>query len=89
MLPRSKYDASFRPAVITINALAAVGALASMFVILVRVPALSTTRLEVLFGTLQGTAVALLFTLMALLVDLIYIVYRADHPLTGDGQPLG
>jgi hypothetical protein len=81
MLPRSKHDSSFRPVVIVLNVLALVGALASGFVVLVRVPALSTTKLDALFGTLQGTAVFLLFTLIALLIDLIYMVYRTNWPL--------
>jgi hypothetical protein len=81
MLPRSKHDSSFRPLVIVLNVLALVGALASMFVVLVRVPALSSTKLEALFGTLQGTAVGLLFALLALLINLIYIVYRTNRPL--------
>ena len=81
MLPRSKHDSSFRPLVIVLNVLASVGTLASFFVVLVRVPALSTTKLEALFGTLQGTAVALLFVLIALLIDLIYMVYRTNWPL--------
>ncbi len=84
MLPRSKHDSSLRPVVILLNVLAAVGALASMFVVLVRVPALSATKLESLFGTLQGTAVALLFTVTALLIDLIYMVYRANCPAVGN-----
>ena len=89
MLPRSKHDSSFRPMVIVLNVLAAVGTLASMFVVLVRVPALSTTKLEELFGTLQGTAVALLFTLIALLIDLIYMVYRTNWPLIrGEAEAL-
>jgi hypothetical protein len=89
MLPRSKHDPALKPLVITLNVLAFVGALASMFVVLVRVPALSTTKLEALFGTLQGTAVALLFSIIALLIDLTYLVYRANRPLAGDRQPQG
>ena len=87
MLARSKYAPALKPMVIGCNVLALVGALASMFVVLVRVPALSTTKLEALFGTLQGTAVALLFSVIALLIDLTYLVYRSNRPLVGDGQP--
>ncbi len=87
MLPRSKHEPAFKPLVIALNVLAFVGALASMFIVLVRVPALSTTKLETLFGTLQGTAVALLFSMIALIVDLMYVVYRANRPLVGGGQP--
>jgi hypothetical protein len=87
MLPRSKYDPALKPMIVACNVLAMVGALASVFVILVRVPALSTTKLEALFGTLQGTAVALLFSVIALLIDLTYLVYRANRPQVGDGRP--
>ena len=72
-----------RPLVILLNAMAAVGALASMFVVLIRVPALASTKLEELSGTLQGTAVALLFVLVALLIDLIYMVYRTSRASAG------
>ena len=71
--------ANARPLVILLNSMAAVGALASVFVVLVRVPALATTKLEELSGTLQGTAVALLFVVMALLIDLIYMVHRTSR----------
>jgi hypothetical protein len=81
---RAKINANARSVVILLNTLAGIGALASLFVILVRVPALSTTKLEELMGTLQGAAVALLFTIMALLIDLIYMVHRAT--LSGQGK---
>src|SRR5262249_49860801 len=68
-----------RPIVILLNSMAMIGALASMFVILVRIPALATTKWEVLSGTLQGTAVALLFVVVALLIDVIYLVHRASR----------
>jgi hypothetical protein len=86
MLPRSKYDHTFRPAVITTNVLAFVGAVASVFVMLVRVPAMSTTKIEQLFGTLQGTAVTMLFVVTALLINLTYLFYRANCPQIRDGQ---
>jgi hypothetical protein len=86
MLARSKYDPALKPLVIVGNVLAFTGALASLFVILVRVPALSTTKLEALFGTLQGTAVALLFSVVALLIDLTYLVYRANRPTAVERQ---
>ena len=60
------------------------GALASVFIILVRIPALSTTKLEELVGTLQGAAVALLFVILALMINLTYMVHRASAPATGD-----
>jgi hypothetical protein len=87
MLALSKYAPALKPMVIVCNVLAFTGALASLFVILVRVPALSTNKLEVLFGTLQGTAVALLFSVIALLIDLTYLVYRANRPAVGERQP--
>ena len=36
-----------------------------------------------LSGTLQGTAVALLFVLVALLIDLIYMVHRTSRASAG------
>lgn len=75
---RSRILANARQFVIVCCALSAVGALASLFVILVRVPALSSTKLDELLGTLAGTAVALLFAVTALLVNLTYMVYRAN-----------
>ena len=88
---RSKIASNARPLVILLCALSAVGALASVFVILVRVPALSSTKLEELFGTLQGEAVALLFVIVALLVNLTYMVHRAScppsAPLAGASAP--
>jgi hypothetical protein len=87
---RSKFDAAIKSMAIFCSALCAVGAVASVFVILVRVPALSNTKLEVLFGTLQGAAVGLLFAIAALLVNLTYMVYRAGRlpsgPSAGDGR---
>ena len=71
--------ANARPLVILLNSMAAVGALASVFIVLVRVPALAMTKLEELYGTLQGMAVALLFVVMALLIDLIYLVHRTSR----------
>ncbi len=88
MRSRSKFDPAIKPLAITCVVLCAVGAIASVFVILFRVPALSSTKLEVLCGTLQGTAVALLFAIAALVVNLTYMVYRANRPLLRDaGQP--
>ena len=40
--------------ILLLRTVSAVGALASVFVILVRVPALSTTKLDELVGTLRG-----------------------------------
>jgi len=48
-----------------------------LFVILIRVPALAQTKLELLFGTLQGVAVGLLFAIAALLINLTVMVRRA------------
>ncbi len=77
--------ANARPLVILLTSLAGIGALASVFIILVRVPALSTTKLEELMGTLEGTAVALLFAVMALLINLTYLVHRAGfRPAEGE-----
>ena len=75
---REKIIANARSIVILLSSMCGIGALASLFVILVRVPALSTTKLEALMGTLEGAAVALLFAVVALLVNLTYLVHRAS-----------
>jgi hypothetical protein len=67
MFSRPKFDRMLRPLTLLCVVLCLVGALASVFVILVRVPAVATTKLELLFGTLQGVSVALLFGIAALL----------------------
>jgi hypothetical protein len=77
--------ANARPLVILLSCLAGIGALASVFIVLVRVPALSNTKLEELMGTLAGMAVALLFMVMALLINLTYLVHRAGcRPADGE-----
>lgn len=66
--------------------LSAVGALAGVFIILVRVPALAQTKMEELFGTLVGAAVSLLFVVLALLINLTIMVYGAvRRPADSDG----
>jgi hypothetical protein len=66
--------------------LCGVGAVAGMIVVLVRVPALADTRLDVLFGTLQGAAVSLLFGIVALLINLTLMVRRATRQLATAGE---
>ncbi len=85
---RSRFLANARPIVILCCGMCAVGALASVFIILVRIPALSTTKLEDLVGTLQGVAVALLFCILAIMINLTYMVHRASTPAAGDKQPV-
>jgi hypothetical protein len=66
-----------------------VGELACVFVILVRVPSVATTKLELLFGTLQAVSVGLLFGIALLLINLTYMVRRATNPpspMTGNGH---
>jgi hypothetical protein len=74
-------------------ALCAVGASASGYVILVRLPSIASTKLDLLFGTLQGVAVGLLFAIAALLVNLTYMVRRENrpsaNPSVGDGNNHG
>ena len=57
--------------------LSLVGAVAGMFITLVRVPALAKTKLEVLLGTLQAGAFTLLFVVLALLIHLTLVVVQA------------
>lgn len=58
-------------------ALCMLGAGASLFIVLVRVPVLAGTRLELLFGTLLGVAVGLLFAIAGLLIGLAHVLRRA------------
>jgi hypothetical protein len=55
------------------------GAIAAMFVVLVRLPALANTKLEMLFGVLQGTGVSLLFAVAGLLINLTMMLRRVTH----------
>jgi hypothetical protein len=59
-------------------ALCMLGAAASLFVVLVRVPALAVTKLELLFGTLLGVAVGHLFAIAGLLLALISLLRRSS-----------
>ena len=89
MRMRQRVEAAAKPLVVFFSSLCAVGAVAAAFVVLVRVPALASTRLDVLFGTLQGSAVCLLFVTTGLLINLTAMVYRVTHPSplppVGDG----
>jgi hypothetical protein len=76
---RSRIEEMMRPFVIVVAALCGVGALASLFIVLVRVPAMAGSKLELLFGTLLGTAVGLLFGIVALMINLTYLVHRANR----------
>jgi hypothetical protein len=58
------------------------GAIATMSVVFVRLPALAASKMEVLFGTLLVTAVSLLFGIAGLLVILLLMVRRATRPRT-------
>jgi hypothetical protein len=82
MWVRSRIDELMKPLAILGSALCGVGAAAALFVILVRLPAIASTKLELLFGTLQGVAVGLLFAIAALLINLTYMVRRAIRPPT-------
>ncbi len=52
------------------STLSLVGAAFTSYVVLVRIPALAVTKLDLLLGTLQGVAVGLLFAIAASLVSL-------------------
>src|SRR5918997_980193 len=80
MRVQQRIETAAKPLVIFLTSLCAVGTIAATFIILVRVPALAGTRLEMLFGTLLGAAVALLFIVTALMVNLTAMVYRATRP---------
>ena len=90
MWRRSRLDSSIKFLAILCSILCAVGAVTAIFVVLVRLPTMAGTKLELLFGTLQGVAVGLLFAIAALLINLTSMVRRASrlstHPLDGDGR---
>jgi hypothetical protein len=90
MTKRSRPDATIKSLAIFASALCGVGAAAAFFVVLVRLPAIASTKLDLLFGTLQGVAVGLLFAIAALLINLTYMVRRANLLLSlasvGDGN---
>ncbi|WP_165064862.1 hypothetical protein [Paludisphaera rhizosphaerae] len=62
-----------------------VGSLASLFVLLVRVPALAVSRMDELYGTLLGAAVAMAFVIAALLINLTLMVYTATNATVPQG----
>jgi hypothetical protein len=87
---RTRFDAMSKPLAAFAMALCLVGAAAAMYVVLVRLPALALTKLDLLLGTLQGVAVALLFAIAALLIALTHVIRRANCPplpaSVGDGN---
>ncbi len=87
---RPKFEALISVLGIVGVILCLVGAIAGMIVVLVRLPALAHTKLEMLFGVLEGTAVSLLFAIAALLIALTLMVRRATHqptPISWSGRP--
>ena len=90
MRVRPPRDTTIKSLAIFCAAVCGVGSASAMFIIMVRVPALARTKLDLLFGTLLGTAVALLFAIAALLIILTYLVHRASLPPSlppvGDGH---
>jgi hypothetical protein len=89
---RPRFETFLRSSGAVVMLLCAVGAAASMYVVLVRVPALTRTKQEVLSGTLQGVAVGLLFGIVALLINLTLMARRASLQLRlpdGRGEPEG
>jgi hypothetical protein len=68
------------------------GALAGLYICLVRVPALAQSKLEELFGTLLATAVSLLFVVLVLLIHLAVAASRLTRDQTaanlGDGREM-
>jgi hypothetical protein len=66
---RTRFDAMIRTLTVSASALCLVGAAAAFYVVLVRIPALASTKLDLLMGTLLGVAVGLLFAIAALLIS--------------------
>jgi hypothetical protein len=87
---RTRSDAMTKNLAVFASTLSLVGAAFASYVVLVRIPALAVTKLDLLLGTLQGVAVGLLFAIAALLISLTYMVHRANRPPSlasvGDGN---
>jgi predicted transporter len=87
---RTRIDAMGKALAVFASALCLVGAAAAFYVVLVRIPALASTKLDLLLGTLQGVTVGLLFAIAALLISLTYMIRRANRPpplaSVGDGN---
>jgi hypothetical protein len=81
MATRPRFEALFRWLGLVGMLLCGAGAAVGIAVVLIRVPMLAATRLEIIFGTLQGVAVSLLFAIAALLINLTLMIRRASHPL--------
>lgn len=86
METRPRFEALLRRLGLVAMLLCGAGALAGMAVVLIRVPMLATTKLEIVFGTLQGVAVSLLFAIAALQINLTLMHRRASHQLGGAPQ---
>ncbi|GAC1450760.1 MAG: hypothetical protein NVSMB9_35430 [Isosphaeraceae bacterium] len=78
---RPRFEARIRLLGIVGMVLCGGGAIAGMTVVLVRLPSLAATRLDLLFGTLQGVAVSLLFAIAALLINLTLMIRKSTHQL--------
>jgi hypothetical protein len=76
---RPRFEAKIRFLGIVGMVLCGGGAIAGMTVVLVRLPSLAATRLDLLFGTLQGVAISLLFAIAALLINLTLMIRRGTH----------
>jgi len=81
METRPRFEALIRRSGFVAMLLCGVGAVAGIVVVLIRVPTLATTKLEIVVGTLQGVAISLLFAIAALLINLTLMIRRGSHPL--------
>ncbi len=89
MKSQSRRDLLIKCLMIYTSVACAVGTAACLFIVLVRVPALAETKRDLLFGTLQGVAVSLLFAVTALLINLTFLVYRGRRRVAASlvGEP--
>jgi uncharacterized membrane protein YhaH (DUF805 family) len=60
-------------------ALCLTGAVVSMIVVIIRMPTLASSKWELLFGTIVGTALGLLFGIASLLLALTVMVRRLSR----------
>lgn len=75
----TKRNAVIRTLVILCTVFCSIGTTASLYVVLVRVPEIATTKLDVLFGTLLGVTLGLLFAIAALLTHCMVMLSRLNR----------
>ncbi len=90
MEDRPRSEAPFRVFLMVGILLCLGGAVVTVYVVMVRLPALANTKLEMLFGVLQGVAVSLLFGIAALLIAIASLLINIRRMIRrATDQPAG